>query len=161
MATKTPVPTQDVMAHVYKSVENIDNRILQANADKLPTIAENHLRAAARSASMAPHINLGTFLRHVEHFMLHLQRRMTNRGLSSSETDFVIDGIFTLCSPLIPNMPRMTMKNAPDTYHQWLDVIVATMHECAKSAGFFFYYLVVAVVVPEAFWYSPRIERPR
>jgi hypothetical protein len=157
MTTKKPVPAKDVMAHVYEAVENIDNIILQANADKLPDICENHLRAAARSASVAPHINLGTFMRHVEHFMLHLERRITKQGLNPLETDFVINGIFKLCSPLIPTMPRMTMVNAPETLHKWLDVIVASMHQCAQTAGFFFYYLVVSVIVPEAFLYSPRI----
>jgi len=155
MTVKAQFPVADVMAHIYKSVEDIDNRILQANADKLPTICENHLRAAARSASVAPHINLGTFLRHVEHFMLHLKRRMTQQGLNPSETDFVINGIFTLCSAVIA-MPRMTMENVLETYHDWLDVIVATMHLCAKEAGFSFYYLVISVILPEAFLYSPK-----
>lgn len=161
MTTKTLVPSKDIVDQINKSLEKIDHNILHENADKLPVIAENHLRAAARSASMAPHINLGTFLRNIEHFMLYLQRHMTQRGLNLSETDFVIDGIFALCSPLIPNMPRVTMGNATQTYHKWLDVIITNMHHCSKTVGFFFYYLVVSVVVPEAFLYAPRVIQNR
>jgi len=158
MTAKTQVSLEDQMNRVYTSVENIENRILQENKFKLPDFAENHLRFAARSASVAPHINLGTFLRQVENFMLHLNRRISTEGLNLEETEFVLNGTLNICSPLIPNMPKVEMNNVPQTYSDWLEDIVGTMHQCAKNAGFFFYYLVVSVVVPEAFLKSPRIQ---
>jgi hypothetical protein len=150
------VKARTSMEDIYKSVEKIDKRLLEVNAERLPLIAEHHMLAAARAASISVYINLGTFLRQVEHFMIHLETR-TARGLNVSETDYIIDGIFEICS--FPTMPRMRMENVLDEYHQWLKVIITRMHKCAETSGFLFYYVVVSLVLPEAFTRSLRSNK--
>ena len=141
-------------AKVYAAVESINFNVLSDAARQLPSVCEAQVRYAAYFASTDANLNLGTFLRCLQHFIIHLQRYIST-GITDAQLEHVLDDIYGLST--MPNITcQLKLVNAPDTYHVWLDTIILEMVEFANGAGYTLYALIITIALPHALKMATR-----